>query len=123
MDARTVFVMMTHNYNYDLAMLRALLPSAIPYVGMLGPKKKLDRMLDELKAEGISPDEQQLKKVYGPTGLEIGAETPEEIALSIIAEIQSVLEGKPGGMLKLKANVIHAREDIRIEKKEVKPSA
>jgi xanthine/CO dehydrogenase XdhC/CoxF family maturation factor len=116
MDARTVFVMMTHNYNYDLSMLKALLPTQTPYIGMLGPKKKLDRMLDELRQEGMKLDDVMLSKVHGPTGLEIGAETPEEIALSIIAEIQAVVEGKAGGMLKHKADVIHAREDIRIEK-------
>jgi len=117
MDARTVFVMMTHNYNYDLSMLRALLPTRSPYIGMLGPKKKLDRMLDELSKEGMHLDDAMLSNVFGPTGLEIGAETPEEIALSIIAEIQAVMEGKNGGMLKSKSDVIHAREDIRIEKK------
>ena len=116
MDSRTVFVMMTHNYNYDLSMLKALLPTQTPYIGMLGPKKKLDRMLDELRQEGMKLDDAMLSKVHGPTGLEIGAETPEEIALSIIAEIQAVVEGKVGGMLKHKPDVIHAREDIRIEK-------
>jgi xanthine/CO dehydrogenase XdhC/CoxF family maturation factor len=116
MDGRTVFVMMTHNYNYDLSMLKALLPTQTPYIGMLGPKKKLDRMLDELRQEGLKLDDAMLSKVHGPTGLEIGAETPEEIALSIIAEIQAVVEGKAGGMLKHKPDVIHAREDIRIEK-------
>ena len=115
-DGRTVFVMMTHNYNYDLSMLKALLPTQTPYIGMLGPKKKLDRMLDELRQEGMQLDEAMLSKVHGPTGLEIGAETPAEIALSIIAEIQAVIEGKNGGMLKYKPDVIHAREDIRIEK-------
>ena len=106
--------MMTHNYNYDLAMLKALLPSEVAYVGMLGPRKKLDRMLDELKHEGVALDADQLKKVYGPAGLEIGAETPEEIALSMIAEIQAVLAGKSGGMLRGKSEVIHDRERTRI---------
>ena len=118
LDARTVFVMMTHNYNYDLSILKALLPSQIPYIGMLGPQKKLDRMLDELRQEGIELDDTMLSRVHGPTGLEIGAETPEEIALSIIAEIQAVMAGKTGGMLKHKPDVIHAREDTRIEKKQ-----
>ena len=117
-DARTVFVMMTHNYNYDLSMLKALLPTQIPYIGMLGPQKKLDRMLGELRQEGIELDDTMRSRVYGPTGLEIGAETPEEIALSIIAEIQAVMAGKTGGMLKHKPDVIHAREDTRIEKKQ-----
>ena len=117
-DSSTVFVMMTHNYNYDISILKALLPTQTPYIGMLGPQKKLDRMLDELRQGGIQLDDAMLSKVYGPTGLEIGAETPEEIALSIIAEIQAVMEGKQGGMLKHKPDVIHAREDTRIEKKQ-----
>ena len=119
MDERTVFVMMTHNYNYDLAMLRALLPTPTPYIGMLGPKKKLERMLDELRAGGVEATEEMLEKVYGPAGLEIGAETPEEIALSIIAEIQGVLTGTKGGQLKRKADVIHARTATQISIKKI----
>ena len=121
MDERTVFVMMTHNYNYDLAMLKALLHANTPYIGMLGPKKKLDRMLDELRASGMVINEEMLKKVYGPSGLEIGAETPEEIALSIIAEIQSVLTGNQGGQLKLKQDVIHSRTATQITVKKIMP--
>jgi xanthine/CO dehydrogenase XdhC/CoxF family maturation factor len=119
MDERTVFVMMTHNYNYDLAMLKALLPLQTPYIGMLGPKKKLDRMLEELRAEGEMIDESMLSKVHGPAGLEIGAETPEEIALSIISEIQAVLTKAPGGQLKWKADVIHARTATQISVKKI----
>ncbi|MEN9884421.1 MAG: hypothetical protein RLZZ420_1638 [Bacteroidota bacterium] len=119
MDERTVFVMMTHNYNYDLAMLSALLPTPTPYIGMLGPKKKLERMLDELRAGGVEATEDMLEKVYGPAGLEIGAETPEEIALSIIAEIQGVLTGTKGGQLKRKTDVIHARTATQISIKKI----
>lgn len=108
-DERTVFVMMTHNYNYDLAMLRALLPLQVPYIGMLGPRKKLDRMLDELRQGGMDITDTMLEKVFGPTGLEIGAEAAEEIALSIIAEIASVLSGTPGGRLRDKDGAIHTR--------------
>jgi len=115
LDDRTVFVMMTHNYNYDKAMLKALLQTEVPYIGMLGPKKKLQRMLDDMKAENFIPVESMMSRVYGPSGLEIDAETPEEIALSIIAEIQAVLGKKPGGMLREKTDVIHSRADIRIE--------
>lgn len=118
-DDQTVFVMMTHNYNYDLAMLKALLPKMPNYIGMLGPKLKLDRMLEELRNEGMDITDEMLQKVYGPTGLEIGAETPEEIALSIIAEIKAVLAGKSGGFLKLKNDVIHSREAIKTTEKRV----
>ena len=119
MDERTVFVMMTHNYNYDKAMLKALLPAITPYIGMLGPKKKLMRMLDEIRIEGMHITDEMLQKVYGPTGLEIGAETPEEIALSIIAEIQAVINGLKGGSLKLKESVIHDRSAISIQNKTI----
>jgi len=116
-DGQTVFVMMTHNYNYDLAMLKALLPRDVPYIGMLGPKKKLDRMIDELREEGMEITGEMLEKVFGPVGLEIGAETAEEIALSIIAEIRAVLNAKPGGYLRYKREVIHARSETRIQEK------
>lgn len=114
LDERTVFVMLTHNYQYDKAMLRALLPLDLPYVGMLGPRKKLDRMVQELRQEGLEITDMMLEKVHGPTGLEIGAETPEEIALSIVAEIQAVLAGRPGGHLKLKKDVIHDRREAQV---------
>jgi len=118
-DDQTVFVMMTHNYNYDKALLKSLLPSKVRYVGMLGPKKKLERMLSEIKEEGMKIDAEMLVKVYGPTGLEIGAETPEEIALSIIAEIKAVLEGKNGRSLHYKQEVIHSRQETFIEEKKI----
>ena len=118
-DDRTAFVMMTHNYNYDIAMLKALLHKDLAYIGMLGPKKKLDRMLLELREDGMLIDDQMLEKVYGPTGLEIGAETPEEIALSIIAEIQSVIQQKSGSNLKLRADMIHSRTNHLVETKNI----
>jgi xanthine/CO dehydrogenase XdhC/CoxF family maturation factor len=118
-DGQTVFVMMTHNYNYDLAMLKALLPLKVPYIGMLGPKKKLDRMIDELRADGMEITDEMMEKVYGPVGLEIGAETAEEISLSIIAEIQAILNGKEGGLLRRKVDVIHARDETIIEEKRI----
>lgn len=113
-DHRTVFVLMTHNYNYDLAMLRALLNVGTPYIGSLGPRKKLDRMLDELRDEGIRITDSQIKKIFGPVGLDIGAETSEEIALSILAEIQAVLHGSSGGQLRNAGEYIHSREALRI---------
>jgi xanthine/CO dehydrogenase XdhC/CoxF family maturation factor len=107
-DPYTVFVLMTHNYNYDLAMLRALLQRQVRYIGVLGPRKKLQRMLDELREGGMMLTDEMLRNVYGPVGLEIGAETSEEIALSIIAEIKAVLHQKPGTSLRDKKDTIHA---------------
>ncbi len=111
-DAQTVFVLMTHNYNYDLAVLRYLIEKDVSYIGSLGPKKKLDRMLDELREEGMVPGTTKLNVIYGPAGLDIGAETPEEIALSILAEIKAVLAGRKGQPLRNIAGAIHPRKGI-----------
>ncbi|PJJ84978.1 XdhC family protein [Mucilaginibacter auburnensis] len=92
LDERTAVVLMTHNFNYDMAMLKQLLPLKLTYVGCLGPKKRLTRMLNDLQEEGTAITNDQLQTVYGPAGLDIGSENADEIALSIIAEIQSVLK-------------------------------
>jgi xanthine/CO dehydrogenase XdhC/CoxF family maturation factor len=118
-DRRTVFVLMTHNYQYDKAMLKALVQKDIPYVGSLGPKKKLDRMLDEIEAEGINLSDTQRAIIHGPVGLDIGAETSEEIALSILAEIQAVIARKTGQRLRQIDGEIHSREDTKIETKHI----
>ena len=108
-DEKTVFVLMTHNYNYDYAILKALLGKNIPYIGALGPKKKLDNMITDLKTENIFLNERQKNILYGPVGLELGAETPAEIALSITAEIMSVMHSKKGGSLRNLLTEIHPR--------------
>ena len=106
-DPFTVFVLMTHNYRYDLELLRYLITTETPYIGSLGPKTKLLRMLDELAAEGYTVTEDQKARIFGPVGLHIGAETSEEIALSIISEIKSVLSYTSGGSLKFLPAKIH----------------
>lgn len=107
MDDRTAVVLMTHNYNYDKALLKALLPLPVNYIGMLGPKKKLSRMQTELAEEGIQLPEE---RVFSPVGLDIGAETAEEIALAILAEIKAVFAGKTGVYLRNYAGQIHQRK-------------
>ena len=97
-DDQTMFVLMTHNYNYDLAVLRQLILLNARYIGILGSRNKLNRMIEELSAEGIDANK-ELSNVYSPVGLDIGAETPEEIALSIMAEIQAILSDKSGNHL------------------------
>jgi len=114
-DDRTVFVLLTHNYNYDLAMMELLIRQSCGYVGVLGPKKKLNRMLMELEDRGHSLTEDQLSKIYGPTGLDIGAETAEEIALAILSEIKAVLNNRDGNSLRHREDVIHDRFTKRQE--------
>ena len=107
-DDQTVFVLMTHNYNYDLAMLRELMQRDVRYIGILGSRGKMERMFDDLKGEG-KPPEGMLPSVFGPVGLDIAAETPEEIALSIISEIQAVLFGGSTRHLRQLEKPIHPR--------------
>lgn len=114
-DERTVFLLMTHNYNYDKAMLKQLLQKNVTYIGMLGPKKKRERILDEFKDEGLVFTEQQLSKLHSPVGLDIGAETSEEIALSILAEIKAMFANKDVQSLRKIKEVIHPRSATIIE--------
>lgn len=107
-DDHTFFVLMTHNYRYDLTVLRNLLTdSNSRYIGILGPKTKLNRMVDDLATEGFDVTPQHMERIYGPVGLDIGAETSEEIALSVVSEVKAVLEGRKGNSLRYKTDKIH----------------
>lgn len=112
-DQQTVVVLMTHNYNYDLTVLTHLASSPAGYLGVLGPKKKMDKMLEALKKNGINLSTEELDKIFGPIGLDIGAESPEEIALSALAEIKAVLERKSGIFLRDKKGPIHEDDAVR----------
>jgi len=111
-ESRTFFVLMTHNYKYDLALLTLLLESDCSYIGILGPKTKLHRMFNDLNNEGITLSQSQLNTIYGPIGLDIGAETSEEIAVSVVAEIKAVMSVKPGTSLKYKEDKIHTATPV-----------
>jgi xanthine dehydrogenase accessory factor len=106
---QTIALVMTHNYLYDSKLLQRLLPSPVRYVGVLGPKHRTDRLLQELRAEGTVYSEAQLERLYSPVGIDIGAETPEEIALAIVSEIQAVLANRPSGFLRNRQAPIHDR--------------
>jgi xanthine dehydrogenase accessory factor len=110
-DENTVAIVMTHNYEHDKQILKFLIPSAAAYVGALGPKRRTSQILQELTAEGIDFSEDQLKKLYAPVGLDIGADTPEAIALSIVAEIQAVLKDRSGGFLRDRKGSIYGRDE------------
>jgi len=108
-DDRTAFVLMTHNYNYDLEVLNGLLQTNCRYIGVLGPKTKLQRMYGDLQLRGVDCNEERMRKVFSPVGLDIGAETAEEIAISIIAEIKAVFSGGTAQHLRDKKEPIHRR--------------
>jgi xanthine/CO dehydrogenase XdhC/CoxF family maturation factor len=119
-DDQTVFALMTHNYNYDMSMLRQLVNTPSPYIGVLGPAKKMERMMRELEEEGFHFNKEQLSRVYSPVGLNIGAETAGEIALSVLAEIKAVLSGKQGGSLRNEPTPIHERKKQEIKEVTIK---
>jgi len=106
-DERTPVVVMTHHFLHDLELLAFLLPRTLCYLGLLGPRMRAEKLLHELGARGVRPAPDQFLKLHGPVGLDIGAETPEEIALSIVAEIQTVLAGRRGGFLRNRSEPLH----------------
>jgi len=110
-DKQTAVVVMTHNYERDRKILACLLKSDSFYVGALGPKRRTENLLNELSAQGESFTENQLRKLHAPIGLDIGAETPETIALAIAAEIQSVLKNRAGGFLRERKGSIYGRNE------------
>jgi xanthine/CO dehydrogenase XdhC/CoxF family maturation factor len=95
-----VAVVMSHNYSQDKEIISKLFKTNAKYIGALGPKKRTEKLLEEI-------GERWRENLYAPVGLDIGAETPEEIALAIIAEIQSVLKNRNGGFLRDRQGGIH----------------
>lgn len=93
-------VVMTHNFHRDVDILRNLLDSSIPYIGLLGPRSRGDELLAEVGAP-------RQPRIHSPIGLDLGAETPEEIALSIVAEIQAVLARRSARSLRELQTPIH----------------
>jgi xanthine dehydrogenase accessory factor len=105
---QTVAIVMTHQYLIDLAFLRTLIPTELRYLGVLGPKRRMQKLWQDLAEHGVTLLPEQSQRLYNPVGLDIGAETPEEIALSIVAEIQAVLNERSGCPLRDRLGSIHS---------------
>ncbi len=86
-----------------------LLPSPVHYLGILGSKNRAQPLLQDLCTEGIVYTDTQLQRLFGSVGLDIGADTPEAIALAIIAEIQAVIANRSAGSLRNRLEPIHHR--------------
>ncbi len=106
----TACVLMSHNYEYDRDVLKKIIQSDSPYIGILGPRKRFDKMLQEFEKTGLIVSDEQLHRIHSPIGLDIGAEAPDEIAVSIIAEIQGKFASRSGGFLKNRNAPIHDRD-------------
>jgi xanthine dehydrogenase accessory factor len=84
----TYLLIATRGHNYDLACLRFALQTPARYIGLLGSRRKTRLLYETLEAEGVAPV--QFERVFAPVGIEIGSETPEEIAISVAAELVAV---------------------------------
>ena len=102
-DERTVAVVMTHSYSQDLNFLKRLADEPLAYLGVLGPRSRSAQLIAD---SGI--DAANLPALRGPVGLDIGADGPEQVALSIIAEIQATMNGRDGGSLHTRLGSIHS---------------
>ena len=93
-------VIVSRNYEIDRdALIAAVEQTGAGYIGMIGSARKVRRVLDQLREHGVS--EEKLARVYAPIGLDIGAESPPEIAISVLAEMLAVLRHRPGGNMRL----------------------
>lgn len=106
-DEHTAVVLMTHSYVKDLQYLLALKDSNPTYIGILGPAKRREKLLNEFLEHCPDVDYTFFDQIHGPAGLDIGAETPQEIAVSILSEMLSVFRDKNPIMLKNKQGGIH----------------
>src|SRR6266404_2243105 len=102
-DKWTAAIVKSHNYGRDFAALEKLLPLNLPYVGLVGPRKRRDQLLNDLLDLGVTIN----AGFFSPAGIDLGAETPEEIALAIVSEIQRVFAGGAGESLRERKVSIH----------------
>lgn len=109
-DEHTAIVLMSHDYKTDKSNLPKVLATKVPYIGMLGPRVRSEKIWRELAEEGHPISDADLNRIHAPVGLDIGAISPEEIALSLAAEIRADFSGRDGTFLRLRQSTIHVRE-------------
>ncbi len=105
-DLGTAVVLLTHDDKFDFPMLKGTLATDAFYIGLLGSRRNQERRRELLLADGVS--EEDLARISGPCGLDVGAESPGETAVSIIGEILALRAGRSGGSLKTSTHRIHA---------------
>ncbi|WP_345791993.1 XdhC family protein [Thauera sp. JM12B12] len=103
----SVVLLMSHNFLRDVEAFCALAPVRPRFFGMLGPQHRAQRLIEEAAARGTRIDDAMRDSIFGPVGLDIGAETPAEVALAISAEIQALMQGRHGGHARLRNGPLH----------------
>lgn len=114
LSARSFVLVMNHHVERDQQSLRFSLGSEADYIGVLGPRSRYQRLLAGLAAQGFVPAPSSLSRVRSPVGLSLGAETPEEVAVSILGEILAIRRGFDGGFLSGSESSLHRPEDNRL---------
>jgi xanthine dehydrogenase accessory factor len=104
-DARTVICVLTHDEKFDIPLLEAALRLDVAYVGAMGSRRTHDRRMHRLRGAGLTEDE--LDRLHSPIGLDLGASTPEETAVSILAEVLASRTGTSGTPLRGRSGPIH----------------
>ena len=107
-DHSTAVVVLTHDDKFDVPMLKAALETEAFYIGALGSRRNQERRRERLLEEGV--DEADLARISGPCGLDIGAESQPDTAVSILAEIIAVRNGREGGKLQRSKERIHVEQ-------------
>jgi len=105
LNANTALLVMSHDAKIDLPALRAGLASDVPYIGLLGSRRSQRVRLDTLQSQGYR--DEQLARIYGPAGLDLGGTTPAQTALSILSEVTAMLNGRSGLPLRTVRGSIH----------------
>lgn len=106
-NPRTAAIVMSHNYERDLDYFDVLARSDVAYLGVLGPRARTERMLDDLVSRGRACGDGMRSRIHAPIGLDVGGDGAEAIALSIIAEISAVMHGRSGASLRERDASIH----------------
>lgn len=109
LDPATLVVVKTHNYLLDQEYLHQVLPSSVSYIGQMGPRSRIERLLSDLASGGFKTTDAQLSRLHAPVGLDLNAETAEQVAVSIVAEMTAVAGGRGGGELRAQQKDIHPR--------------
>jgi xanthine dehydrogenase accessory factor len=113
-DAATAIVVLTHDDKFDLPLVRGALASEAFYVGWVGSRRNQERRRGVLREDGVA--EAELERISGPSGLDVGAHSPAETAVSILGEILAVRAGREGGRLREGAGHIHGEPTLAVRK-------
>ena len=112
--AGAFMLVMNHHVERDQESLRFSLESDAVYIGVLGPRSRYEKLLAGLAAQGYAPDASAITRVHSPVGLSLGAETPHEVAVSILGEILAIRRGFAGGFLSGSVRSLHRPENRRL---------